>query len=400
MVTTDTASLSRTSPGGGPSEKRIWLAVVTLALGAFVLVASEFLPVGIVPIVAADLDLSLGSAGLMILVPGLVAAIAAPLIVVGSGRMRRNHLVLLLGVLLVISNIVAAVAPDYTVLLAARVLLGISLGGFWAVVPSLSFRLVREGLGARATSLILTGISAGTVAGLPAGQLLGDLFGWRWVFGGAAVVALVILVIQFFVIPHIAATDGLTFRHLLDVFRSRVARLGLIVTVPIIVGQFAALTFIRPFFEDEVRADPQFITLLLLAFGAAGILGTLIGGSLVTRSNVATLAGVAAVLGAVLILLPLASGSTIAAGALFIAWGVLWGMIPLALQTWMISALPAAPEAASAVHLSTLQLSIAAGSLLGGALVDTAGLHVNLWIAGAVMAAAGIVVALAGSRRR
>lgn len=400
MASTDTASLTRVPAGVEPSTRRIWLAISTLALGAFVLVASEFLPVGIVPVVAADLNLSLGTAGLMILVPGLVAAIAAPLIVVGSGRMRRNHLVLLLGVLLVISNIIAAVAPNYTVLLAARVLLGIALGGFWAIVPSLSFRLVREGLGTRATSLILTGISAGTVAGLPAGQLLGDLFGWRWVFGGAAVLALVILVTQFFVIPHIAATDGLTFRHLLDVFRSRVARLGLVATVPIIVGQFAALTFIRPFFESEVRADPQLITFLLLAFGAAGILGTVIGGSLVARSKVATLSGVAAVLGAVLILLPLASGSTIAAGALFIGWGVLWGMIPLALQTWMISALPAAPEAASAVQLSTLQLSIAAGSLLGGVLVDTAGLHVNLWIAGALMVAAGIVVAVVSGRRR
>jgi predicted MFS family arabinose efflux permease len=139
---------------------------------------------------------------------------------------------------------------------------------------------------------------------------------------------------------------------------------------------------------------------LLLVFGAVGILGTIIGGTLVARSRVATLSGVAAALGAVLILLPLASGSAIAAGALFIVWGLLWGMIPLALQTWMISALPAAPEAASAVLLTTLQLSIAVGSLLGGVLVDTAGLHVNLLIAGALMAAGGIVVAAASGRRR
>jgi len=364
---------------------RTWLAVATLSLGAFILVATEFLPVGVLPLVAAELGVSTGTAGLMILVPGLVAAISAPLVVVWLARLPRNRLVIVLGVLLVIANIIGALAPSFGVMLAGRVLVGIALGGFWAVVPSLGFRLAGPVHGTRAASIILAGISAGTVVGLPAGQLLGELAGWRAVFLAAAALAATVLVAQLVLLPRIGPAAGMRFEQFARVIRSPMARVGLVATVLIVTGQFVASTFITPFLVDEGGLEPSLVTVLFLGYGIAGVLGTLIGGALIAKSRLVTLVGTAAVLGAILVLLPALTGSAFWVSALFVVWGLLWGIVPLSLQTWMIAAMPHAPEAASAVLVVLLQASIAIGSLLGGLLVDGSGLAVDFMVAGVLV---------------
>lgn len=377
---------------------RTWLAIVSLSLGAFVVVATEFLPIGVLPLVADELGVSVGTAGLMVLIPGLVAGVAAPLVVVWSSRLRRNVLVISLGALLVASNVIAYLAPDFATIVVARVLVGVALGGFWAVAPTLGFKLAGPTLGARATSIILAGISAGTVIGLPAGQLIGEMFGWRAVFGGAAVLSVVVLAAQIALLPRIPASTGLKLAAFASVFRSPMARVGVISAVLIFTGQFAASTFLTPFLESETDLTPAVITFVFFAYGVAGIFGTLIGGVLIAKNHRATLVGVALVLGTVLIILPILSFTSPVVVTLFVLWGLLWGIVPLMLQTWLIASLPAAPEAASAVLVTTTQIAIALGALLGGLLMDAFGPRLDFIVAGAIVAIASLVPLIKSAR--
>ena len=138
------------APNGLPehnqqSVKQQWLAILSVAVGAFALVTSEFLPVGVLNDVAADLGISAGHAGLMVTLPGIMAAIAAPLLSVIIGAMDRRYLLIGLTLIMIIANLVVAFASDFSLLLFGRVLLGISIGGFWATAIALSGRLAPKG---------------------------------------------------------------------------------------------------------------------------------------------------------------------------------------------------------------------------------------------------------------
>lgn len=398
-------------PGPGPSRPsgaaqaarptfRTWLAVFSLALGAAVIVTTEFLPVGFLPDVATDLHVTLGSTGLMVLVPGLGVAIAAPLVIVGAGRLDRRLLILVLGVLVLVSNAIAAVAPTLAVVLAARVLLGVAIGGCWAVVPSLGFRLTGPAAGVRATSIIIAGLSAGTVVGLPAGQFFGDLVGWRPSFAGVAAVAALIVLVQAVVLPRISAEGGMTFALLRRVFAVPIGRTVLVAGMFVTVGQFAASTFVTPFLLQNARMTSGVASLLFLGYGFAGVVGTLLGSTLVERSRMWTFVGAATAFGVILVALPLLAEVSLAVGVLFVAWGVIWGLVPLAMQTLMLTATPNTPEASSAVFITVTQLAIAVGSALGGVLVDSAGVTAVYVVSGAIAVLAGVFAAIARPRFR
>lgn len=369
---------------------RTWLGVISLALGAAVIVTTEFIPVGFLPNVANDLNVTLGAAGLMVLVPGLSAAVAAPLVIVGAGRLDRRLLIVILGILVVLSNAIAFVAPNFGILLLARVFLGVAIGGFWAVVPSLGFRLAGPEAGTRATSVILAGLSAGTVIGLPAGQFFGNLIGWRLTFAGAAALAVLIVVIQLAVLPKIPAIGRMRFSHLIKVFRVPIGRTVLIAGGMVTVGQFAASTFVTPFFLQNVHMESGLATVLFLGYGLAGIVGTLLGSALVARSRIWTFVGAAAAFGVILAVLPALSNAPIIVSILFVAWGIIWGLVPLALQTLMLTATPDAPEASSTMLITVMQLAIAVGSALGGLLVDSAGLAAVFIVSGIIAIASSL----------
>ncbi|MCU1477398.1 MAG: transporter [Subtercola sp.] len=386
MSTTETAA----EHPAAPPSRRNWLSVFSLALGAAIIVTTEFIPVGFLPNVSQELGVSLGTAGLMVLVPGLSAAIAAPLVIVGAGRLDRRVLILILGLLVFLSNGLAALAPDFAIVLVARIFLGVAIGGFWAVVPSLGFRLAGRQAGTRATAIILAGLSAGTVVGLPAGQFFGNLIGWRSTFAAAAALALVIVIVQAVVLPKIPAVGRMRFANLARVFRVPIGRTILIAGTVATIGQFAASTFVTPFLLQNVQLTSDYATLLLLGYGVAGIVGTLVGPALVERGRMVTFAAASAAFGVILAVLPALAGAPIVVSILVVAWGMIWGLVPLALQTHMLTATPEAPEASSAMLITVLQLAIAIGSGVGGLLVDSVGLSSVFVVSGLVAIAAAI----------
>ncbi|MEU4352410.1 MFS transporter [Streptomyces sp. NPDC023838] len=367
-------SAERRSPVKG------WLAVLAVTLGIFSLMTSELLPVGLLTPVGSDLDVSAGTAGLMVTVPGLVAAVSAPLVTVATGRFDRRMVLVLLVGLVGAANLASAFATDFTLVLAARFLIGISVGGFWSIAGGIALRLVPENQVPRATALIFGGVETASVLGVPTGTFIGDLTGWRTAFAAVGALGLLALICMVLLLPDLPAQRTLRLGDLPTVFRANSdVRLGIALTFLIITGHFIAYTFIRPLLHERGVGDSS-TSLLLLVFGLAGIVGNFAAGALVARRLRQTIGTVAMVLTAAMVLLALTSaGGVVSVGAL-VLWGLGYGAVPVTLQTWILDVEPRATEAASSLYVSMFNLSIALGALLGGLVVESLTTTSVLWI--------------------
>ncbi|RRS00854.1 MFS transporter [Glycomyces terrestris] len=360
---------------------------------------SEVLPVGLLTPISAELGVSKGTAGLMVTVPGLVAAIAAPLSVVLTRRLDRRLVLIGLAVLVAGANIGSAAADGFGPLLAARVLVGVSIGAFWAVAGGIALRLVPARDVPRATAAVYGGIGAATVLGVPAGTLVGDHFGWRAALVALMVLALVSMAAIALLVPRLPSNTTVSFASLPKlVRRNRAVRTGLALTFFIVTGHFIAYTFISPILQANGLAASQ-VSGLLLAFGAAALVATVASGSLIGRRLRGTLAalGVAMALG--MALMAFAVGDLFSAAAVLLLWGAGYGLVSPAVQTWYMNAVePGEVEVATSLNTVMFNLSIAAGSFAGGFAVDQAGPSSVLWI-GAVLLVPVVVIAARAARR-
>ncbi|MEU2796537.1 MFS transporter [Streptomyces sp. NPDC007117] len=379
------------------SPVRGWLAVLAVTLGIFSLMTSELLPVGLLTPVGRALDISEGTAGLMVTVPGLVAAVSAPLVTVAAGHIdRRIVLVVLIG-LMGAANLASAFATSFTVVLVARFLIGVSVGGFWSIAGGIALRLVPARHVARATAVIFGGVETASVLGVPGGTLIGDLGGWRTAFAAVGILGLVSLACMLFLMPGVPAGRTVTFPALPQVFRGNAGvRVGIALTFLVITGHFLAYTFVRPVLQGDGVAESS-ISVLLLTFGVAGICGNFIAGALVTRHLRRCVTGISAVLTTAMVLLALAGTGAFSAGAVLVLWGLGYGAVPVTLQTWILDAAPDATEAATSLYVSAFNLSIALGALLGGFAVDGIGTTSVLWTGAALTA---LALSVAGAARR
>ncbi|TFW28714.1 MFS transporter [Duganella callida] len=371
-----------------------WLAVLSVAIGAFALVTTEFLPVGLLPAIAAELGITEGIAGMMVTIPGLVAAAAAILVTVGVGKTDRRYVIWGLTATLVLSNAIVALSHSFPLVLLGRALLGIGVGGFWAIGPALSTRLVAAESATRATAVVFAGVSVGTVAGVPAGAFLGELFGWRTAFEAAGAVGLLVLLTQMWLLPKLPPNQAITFRQLPELLRVPKARLGILATVLVFLGQFAAYTYITPFLSQVTHLTATTISTLLLAYGAAGFFGNMVGGALVARSVRTSLIVTGLVLGLAIGGLPLLGSGAWAATALVVVWGVGFGMMPISVQTWIFQAAPHAMESGGAVFVAIVQIALASGALVGGVAVDHTGVWGAMALGGVLALSMAALVAL------
>lgn len=384
--------MSGTSTLAGPLRADAsWTAVASVGIGAFALVTTEFLPVGLLPQMAADLGVSTGQAGLLVTLPGLVAAVAAPLTLAFAGHIDRRRVLLALIALLIVANLAVAAAPGFAMVLVGRVLLGIAIGGFWTVGGSLGPQL-RPGSAAQATSLIFAGVSIGTVAGVPLGTFVGSLAGWRTAFIAAAGVALLVMALLVVALPSIRPQAAGSLAGVKDVLALRKVRIGVAAILLLFLGQFGAYTYITPYLVERAHVAPAAIGAVLFGYGVAGFCGNLLAGWAAGRSVSATLAGTAALMGIAVLLLLGAESTRLAIGPV-LAWGLAFGMLPIAVQAWLFSAAPERLEALSALFTTSGQASIGAGAFVGGLVADHAGLPaaLGLGVAGGMLTAVLIV---------
>ena len=271
-------------------------------------------------------------------------------------------------------------------------------GGFWSIGAGVAARLVRPESVIRASSFITAGISVATVVSLPLGSLIASVASWRVAFVIGAALGAVSLVGQLLLLPKIPSVQRVRASTLAALLKLPRARVGLIGAAFVFVAQFAAYTFVSPYLEELVELDAGTITVALLIFGVAGIVGNFAAGFTLSRSVTATVGVAMTVVAATIVLLPLLASSLVGVFVLLTAWGLVWGALPLGMQTWMANASPSASEGGLALFVTTIQLSIAAGSVVGGLAVTANGLAFDFWLAGGIAAVGAVVVFTLGLR--
>ncbi len=364
-----------------------WGAVAVAGLATFCVVTTEMLPVGLLVPIADSLDVSVGLGGLLMFVPGLLAALCAPLVVVGARGIDRRRILCGLLLLLAGANLASALAPGLAWFLAARVLVGVCIGGIWAVAGGLASRLVAPASAGLATAVIFGGVAVASVLGVPLGALIGELAGWRSAFGAMAALSATVLLWAALTLPSLPVTRSITARELLGQLRNPVLRRGLLITLFLVAGHFMAYTFVRPLLQSKAGFAQSGIGPLLFAYGVAGIAGNFLAGGAAARRLRPTLLAIVLGLLATLALWPWLGSLRPGAVALLLLWGLSYGGVSVALQTWMMQAARDAVEAATSLFVGVFNLAIALGALAGGASVDHWGLSATLLIAAACMLA-------------
>nr|WP_274727194.1 MFS transporter [Xenorhabdus bovienii] len=363
---------------------RPWLAVTAIGLSTFSVVTTEMLPVGLLNPIADTLNSTVGTAGLMISLPALLAALFAPLAVLASGGINRRTILCFLIILLIMANIASATATSMNWLLAARVIVGFCMGGIWAIAGGLAGRLVSPGSVGLATSIIFGGVAAASVFGVPLGAFIGDAFGWRAAFLAMAILAMLVLILLIKSLPSLPVNNSVTIGQFAEVLANRKVLVGLLVTFFLVAGHFMAYTYVRPLLQTVSKFDNSGISPLLFAYGLAGIAGNFLAGSAATKQLRWTLVFIAiGITAAVLLFSPL--GGSITGGSLItLLWGVAYGGVSVSLMTWMMIAASKSIEVATSLYIAIFNIGIASGSFLGSQVVDKYGLLTNTTLAGVV----------------
>lgn len=386
--------MSASSPAHpAPVARHRWWAVSAVGLATFSVVTTEMLPVGLLTPVAEDLGASTGTAGLMISLPALLAAVFAPLVVIAAGGIdRRRILCALLGLLLV-ANLASALAPGIGWLLAARVLVGFCMGGIWAIAGGLAARLVPAQRIGLATSIIFGGVAAASVLGVPLGVLIEDAWGWRSAFIAMALFSAAVMLLHVWVVPALPVSTSVRPRQFAQQLGHRGLQRGLGLTLLLVSGHFIAFTYVRPLLTSLSGVDASWVGALLFAYGLAGIVGNFLAGPLAARHPRGTLLAIASSLLLTPVLF-LWMGSTPAGGSvLMLVWGLAYGGVSVGLMGWMMKAVPQAVEIATALYVGVFNIGIALGAWGGGRLLDGIGLHATLWAAAVLAGSALLMVA-------
>ncbi len=351
-----------------------WSGVFAMSLCVFALIASEFMPVSLLTPIAADLHVTEGLAGQGIAISGAFAVFASLSISWLAGGINRKTLLLALTSLMAISGAVVALAPNYLTYMAGRALIGVVIGGFWSLSAATAMRLVPADQVPRALAVFNGGNALATVIAAPLGSYLGSVVGWRGAFFCLVPVAAIALVWQGISLPAMPAQareagSGNVFK----VLASRPVALGMAACGAFFMGQFALFTYVRPFLETVTHVSVSTLSLILLAIGVAGFIGTALIGAVLKRSVYGTLIVIPALM-AVIALMLIPFGARVAGVVVLLGlWGLMATSAPVGWWSWIAEAMPHNAEAGGGLMVAVIQLAIALGSTVGGLLFDSAG---------------------------
>lgn len=370
-----------------------WAAVFSLALGVFGLVGAEFLPASLLTPMARDLAVTEGMAGQAVTATAAFGLLSGLFVAAVTAAIDRRKVLLTFSGLLVLSNLAVAFAPNLFVLLIGRLVLGIALGGFWALSTATVMRLVPENSVPKALAIVVSGVSAATIMAAPVGSFVGDLLGWRAVFIGAAGLAVIVLIVQFATLPALPPRDRANIRVLVELVSRRHIAIALFAALLVFSGHMSLFTYVRPFLEQVTQLEVTGISLTLLAFGIANFLGNYFGGWLLAKSLRFTLAVMPLAIGSAAFLLAQFGGGIHAALPLIVLWGLAFGTVPVGWSAWIAQAVPDKAESVGGLLVATINLAIFLGAALGGLTIDHLGVWALFVISAGVLAVAALTVA-------
>lgn len=379
------------------SKPATWGAVLSMALCVAMLIASEFMPVSLLTPMAEGLHATEGQTGQAISISGLFAVAASLLVTTVAGQLNRKWVLIAMTAFMLLSLMLVAAAPNFLVLMAGRALLGVCIGGFWALATAVIMRLVPAEDVPRALALLYGGQAIAAAFATPVGSYLGGLFGWREVFWALTPIVAINLVWHVVALPSLPAHRKQGFRAMLDLLKRPYFRRGLVACMLSWGSAFTMFTYLRPFLEQVTGVDVTTLSFLLLVLGCAGFIGTWAAGRLL-KGNVAPFLKLPAlVMGGATVGLLLFGFSVVAVGFFMMIWGAMNTMFSVIWMTWMSQNADDAPEAAGSLMVAAIQASILFGAVVGGLLLDS--LSIAATFIGSVVLAV-LAVALIGNGQR
>ncbi|WP_374197308.1 MFS transporter [Janthinobacterium sp. UMAB-60] len=387
-----TAPISSAAPDGvhghgdTGAPAAMWGGVFAMTLCVFALIASEFMPVSLLTPMARDLLVSEGLAGQGIAISGAFAVLTSLSISAMTGSMNRKSLLLGLTALMAVSGAVVAMAPNYFLYMVGRALIGVVVGGFWSLSAATAIRLVPSDQVPRALAIFNGGNALATVVAAPLGSYLGAVVGWRGAFFCLVPVALIAFVWQWISLPSMPPRAGAAgSRNVFKLLRDPKVALGMLAVSTFFMGQFALFTYLRPYLESVTRVGISTLSLILLAIGVGGFIGTTVISKFLKWNFFRTLVGIPVLMALIAVALTVFGSKVAAVTVLLGIWGLVATAAPVGWWAWLATTLPGDAEAGGGLMVAVVQLAIALGSTVGGLLFDTSGYQSTFIASAAVL---------------
>lgn len=353
------------SSSSEPAAQGSWLAVVALALAAFIFNTTEFAPVGLLSMIGQSFGMRTEDVGLMLTIYAWVVALGSLPLMLATGKMDRRRLLIGVFLVFIVSHGVSAVASQYWVLMASRLGIAASHAIFWSITPSLAVRMAPQGRASQGLGLLSTGSSLAMVLGIPLGRAVGEIMGWRATFGLIGLAAAVVMVVLIRLLPALPSQNSGSLSSL-PVLLRRPALVSIYVLIVVgVTAHFTTYSYLEPFLQHVAGLQGQAITLVLLVFGGSGLIGSVLFGWRGSRNPAIFLLGSLLFMGLSLLTLePLAhhAGWLL---SMLVTWGTMMMCFSLSMQARVLALASDATDVAMALFSGLFNVGIGGGALLG-----------------------------------
>lgn len=353
-----------------------YLRVFALGFSAFIFNTTEFVPVGLLTDIANDFDVPLASAGWMLTIYAwIVASMSLPMMMLTS-KIERKKLLIGVFTLFIVSHAFSVMAWNFETLVASRIGIAFAHAVFWSITASIAIRVAPQGKKTMALSVLATGTSLAMVLGVPLGRIIGQWLGWRVTFGVIGVVALLIMFALLRLLPILPSLFSGSMKKLPELLR-KPTLMGLYLFIFLLfTAHYSAYSYIEPFVKVVGQASENFTTFLLLLFGCAGILGSVIFGYWGEKANSKLLMSHTAVIIVCMALLLLSSRQPWSMSILLLLWGVALMVVCLAMQVKVLNIDTNASDMIMSMFSGIINLGIGAGALIGAQVIHFSSLNV------------------------
>ena len=366
--------------------------LLALAIGAFAIGTTEFSPMGFLPQIADNLNISIPTAGMLITAYALGVMIGAPIMTLWFGHFpRRKALIILMGIF-TLGNLFAAIAPNYWGLIGARIFTSLNHGAFFGIGSMVATSLVPKDKQASAVAMMFMGLTIANIGGVPLATWIGQNIGWRMSFALIAILGVITMFSLWKALPEGELGQRPNVKAELKVLTRLPVVLALLTTVMSAGAMFTLYTYIAPSLHHISHATPAVITLMLVLIGIGFSIGNHLGGKFADLSVTKTLIGFLLLLMTMMLLFPILAKTTIGAGIALIVWGAAAFAVVPPLQMRVMSVAHDAPGLASSVNIGAFNLGNALGAAAGGAVLSMGMSYTAVSITGAILTAFGLVL--------